>query len=74
MIFGVSQAGVYMTNPLECLSEQLLWHQLVSPSILLVRRADVLAHWNPATDLTPLARFDQHWRKLNVLGTNLFNR
>ncbi|CAL7946542.1 unnamed protein product [Xylocopa violacea] len=68
MIFGVGQAGIYLSNPLECLPEQYVWHQLVSPSILLVRRADVLAHWNPNTDLTPLATMDQMWRKLNVLG------
>ncbi|KAF3430206.1 hypothetical protein E2986_06624 [Frieseomelitta varia] len=68
MIFGVGQAGIYLTNPLECLPEQYVWHQLVSPSILLVRRADVLAHWNPNTDLTPLAAMDQKWRKLNVFG------
>lgn len=68
MIFGVGQAGIYLTNPLECLPEQYVWHQLVSPSILLIRRADVLAHWNPNTDLTPLAAMDQKWRKLNVFG------
>ncbi|XP_043256611.1 uncharacterized protein LOC122399752 [Colletes gigas] len=68
MIFGVGQAGIYLTNPLECLSEQYVWHQLVSPSILLVRRADVLAHWNANTDLTPLATMDKTWQKLNVLG------
>ncbi|XP_057318012.1 uncharacterized protein LOC130663009 [Microplitis mediator] len=68
MIFGVSQAGIYFTNPLECLPEQLVWHQLVSPSVLLVRRDDVLAHWNPSTDLTPLQNMDHRWRRLNVLG------
>ena len=71
MIFGVSQAGIYMTNPLVFLPEQLVFHQLVSPSILLIRRADVIAHWNPGTDLTPLARLDHQWRKLNVLGKNI---
>ncbi|XP_076178252.1 uncharacterized protein LOC143152243 [Ptiloglossa arizonensis] len=68
MIFGVGQAGIYLSNPLECLPEQYVWHQLVSPSILLIRRADILAHWNANTDLTPLATMDQTWRKLNVLG------
>ncbi|KAL0123717.1 hypothetical protein PUN28_005904 [Cardiocondyla obscurior] len=68
MIFGVGQAGIYFTNPLECLPEQLVWHQLVSPSILLIRKTDVLAHWNANTDLSPLATMDQKWRKLNVLG------
>ncbi|XP_011869136.1 PREDICTED: uncharacterized protein LOC105562705 isoform X2 [Vollenhovia emeryi] len=68
MIFGVGQAGIYLTNPLECLPEQLVWHQLVSPSILLIRKTDVLAHWNANTDLMPLATMDQKWRKFNVLG------
>ncbi|XP_066587808.1 uncharacterized protein [Prorops nasuta] len=68
MIFGVGQAGIYLTNPLQCVPEQLIWHQLVSPSILLIRRADVLAHWNENTDLTTLAKMDHKWRKLNVLG------
>ncbi|CAD6205024.1 GSCOCG00003105001-RA-CDS [Cotesia congregata] len=68
MIFGVSQAGIYFTNPLECLPEQLVWHQLVSPSVLLVRRDDVLAHWNSSTDMTPLINMDHRWRRLNVLG------
>ncbi|KMQ95589.1 pyroglutamyl-peptidase 1 [Lasius niger] len=68
MIFGVGQAGIYLTNPLECLPEQLVWHQLISPSILLIRKTDVLAHWNANTDLTSLATMDQKWRKLNVLG------
>ncbi|XP_063990861.1 uncharacterized protein LOC135169628 [Diachasmimorpha longicaudata] len=68
MIFGVCQTGIYFTNPLECLPEQIVWHQLVSPNILLIRRADVLAHWNPTTDLTPLTQMDHRWRKLNVLG------
>ncbi|KAK0084904.1 hypothetical protein PV325_006164 [Microctonus aethiopoides] len=68
MIFGVSPAGIYFTNPLECLPEQFVWHQLVSPSVLLVRSADVLSHWNSTTDLKPLMRMDHRWRKLNVLG------
>lgn len=47
---------------------QLVWHQLVSPSVLLVRRDDVLAHWNSSTDMTPLINMDHRWRRLNVLG------
>ncbi|XP_033212345.1 uncharacterized protein LOC117169944 [Belonocnema kinseyi] len=68
MIFGVGPAGIYMTNPLQCFPEQVLWHQLASPSVLLIRRTDILSHWNPSTDLTPLMSFDHRWRKLNVLG------
>lgn len=52
---------------------QFVWHQLVSPSILLIRKTDVLAHWSANTDLTPLATMDQKWRKLNVLGTLRYN-
>ncbi|XP_012277600.1 uncharacterized protein LOC105698161 isoform X2 [Orussus abietinus] len=68
MIFGVGPGGIYLTNPVQCLPEQVVWHQLVNPSVLLVRRADVLAHWNSTTDLTPLTLLNQRWRKLNVLG------
>ncbi|XP_046618743.1 uncharacterized protein LOC124304479 isoform X1 [Neodiprion virginianus] len=68
MIFGVGPAGIYLSNPLQCLSEQAVWHQLVSPSILLIRRQDVLAHWSTNTDLRPLSQLGQRWRKLNVLG------
>ncbi|XP_046746231.1 uncharacterized protein LOC124411243 isoform X2 [Diprion similis] len=68
MIFGVGPAGIYLSNPLQCLSEQVVWHQLVSPSILLIRRQDVLAHWSANTDLRPLSQLGQRWRKLNVLG------
>lgn len=68
MIFGVGPAGIFLTNPLQCLPEQILRHQIVSPSVLLIRRADVLAHWNPTTDLSAMKSFDHRWRKLNVLG------
>ncbi|XP_048515071.1 uncharacterized protein LOC105689586 isoform X2 [Athalia rosae] len=68
MIFGVGPAGIYLSNPLQCLPEQVVWHQLVSPSILLIRRQDVLANWSTNTDLRPLTFLDQRWRKLNVLG------
>lgn len=88
MIFGIGPSGIYMTNPLQCMPEevgtiknlcciigslkhnflQIMWHQLVSPSVLLIRQADVLAHWNKSTDLTPLMNMDHRWRKMNVLG------
>ncbi|XP_076668640.1 uncharacterized protein LOC143369086 [Andrena cerasifolii] len=68
MIFGVGRGGIYLTNPLECLPEQNVWHQLVSPSVLLIRKADVLAHWNVNTDLSPLTTMNHTWRKANVLG------
>lgn len=69
MMFGVGPRGLYLTNPLECVSEAGLWPQLCSPSVLKVRRADVIARWTPSTDLHPLIQYpDPRWKKLNVLG------
>lgn len=70
MIFGVSPRGVFLANPVECVSEGVLWHQLCSDSVLLVRSRDVVARWNRSTDLTPLMRVpgDVRWESMNVLG------
>jgi len=73
MIFGVTGREVYLTNPLEILSEDVLWPQLDSPSELLIRREDVIARFSKSTDLTQLVRsgrglVDQRWRDYNVLG------
>lgn len=69
MIFGVSPRGVFLTNPLECVPEGALLAQLCSPSVLKVKRNDVLQRFTTTTDLTLLlARDDVRWRKLNVLG------
>lgn len=70
MVFGVGPNGVYLTNPLESLSEELMSEQLCSKSELLVRRSDVLYRFDPATcDLSELAEFDdERWDEYNVLG------
>ncbi|KAK3918450.1 Transcriptional regulator ATRX [Frankliniella fusca] len=69
MIFGVSHRGVYLTNPLECVSEENLHPQLCSPSELLVRRQDIVSRWSPDTDLYRLAiSSDIRWKQMNVLG------
>lgn len=69
MVFGVGPSGLYLTNPLECVNEAGLWPQLSSPSVLKIRRADVIARWTPSTDLLPLIQQpDLRWKKLNVLG------
>lgn len=69
MVFGVGPRGVYLTNPVECVSEAALWPQLCSPSVLMVRRSDVLARWNCHTNLLPLMSHPDHrWKKMNVLG------
>ncbi|KAL3288637.1 hypothetical protein HHI36_003070 [Cryptolaemus montrouzieri] len=69
MIFGVDSTNVYLTNPLECVNSSVLWHQLVSESVLLIRRQDVVSRWNPRVDLEELGKIkDNRWRDLNVLG------
>lgn len=70
MIFGVSSDGVFLTNPLESVSEHVLMEQLSSQSQLLVRRADIISRWHPTCDLQILAEVesDERWDNFNVLG------
>lgn len=69
MIFGVNAKGVYLCNPVECVAPELLWPQLCSESILLVRREDVLNRFNIKVDLPELMNIkNQRWRTLNVVG------
>ncbi|KAK4299662.1 hypothetical protein Pmani_028084 [Petrolisthes manimaculis] len=69
MIFGVGPQGIYLTNPLECVSDCLLGDQLCTDSLLLVRRADVVCRWGQGDNLIRLTRHkDQRWRDMNVLG------
>lgn len=70
-VYGVSVRGVHLTNPLETVPETTLKPQLASPPTLLVRRADVLSRYTPATDLHQLIDPTlPDWRRLNVLGNN----
>nr|XP_045601548.1 uncharacterized protein LOC123760109 [Procambarus clarkii] len=69
MIFGVGPQGIYLTNPLECVSDCLLGDQLCTDSVLLVRRADVVSRWGQGDRLIRLTRHpDTRWRDMNVLG------
>ena len=68
MIFGVSANGVFLTNPLESVSERVLLEQLCSDSELLIRRSDIISRWHPSCDLRILNDFDEKWDNLNVLG------
>ncbi|CAK1551479.1 unnamed protein product [Leptosia nina] len=69
MVFGVSPRGVYLCNPVECVPEGVVWSRLVSPSVLLVRSRDIVARFNPETDMSPLTAVpDIRFHKLNVLG------
>ncbi|KAA0200936.1 hypothetical protein HAZT_HAZT005241 [Hyalella azteca] len=69
MVFGVGPQGVYLTNPVECVSEERLSEQLCSERVLLVRRDDIVRHWDPSQALHALLQQqDQRWRDMNVLG------
>ncbi|XP_050732976.1 uncharacterized protein LOC127006739 [Eriocheir sinensis] len=69
MIFGVGPQGVYLTNPLECVSDCMLGDQLCTDSVLLVRRSDVVGRWGNGDKLVRLTQHDDpRWRDMNVLG------
>ncbi|CAL4078431.1 unnamed protein product, partial [Meganyctiphanes norvegica] len=69
MIFGVGPQGIYLTNPLECVSDCLLADQLSTDSVLLVRRVDIVQRWGRGDKLVNLIKHDDtRWRDMNVLG------
>lgn len=69
MVFGVSSRGIFLTNPLECVHEGALLLELCSPSVLKVKRNDIISRWNPGTDLRSLmSQSDRRWKEMNVLG------
>lgn len=69
MIFGVCPQGIYLTNPLERITEADLMEQLCSPSTLLVRKLDILCHYNHCYDLSELMNMkDERWDSYNVMG------
>ncbi|RVE75517.1 hypothetical protein OJAV_G00017600 [Oryzias javanicus] len=70
LIFGVAPNAVFMTNPLDVVSEEELLRRLCSDSVLLVRRDDVLQRFTPDCSLSSLSRHpsDQRWRLLDVEG------
>ncbi|CAI6361899.1 unnamed protein product [Macrosiphum euphorbiae] len=76
MVYGVSYnplrpecAQIYLTNPLSISSLESLVPQLISPSSLMIKRADILSRWTPQTDLMSLATHpSRQWHRFNVLG------
>ncbi|KAK3610291.1 hypothetical protein CHS0354_029754 [Potamilus streckersoni] len=69
MIYGVSSKGVYLTNPLEIVCEEIILEQLSSDSVLLIRRQDIVNRfrdWCPLNEI--LKQKDPRWRIMNVLG------
>ncbi|XP_001948631.1 uncharacterized protein LOC100159755 isoform X2 [Acyrthosiphon pisum] len=76
MVYGISYnplrpefAQIYLTNPLSISSLESLVPQLISPSSLMIKRADILSRWTPQTDLMSLATHpSRQWHRFNVLG------
>ena len=76
MIWGVAGKEVFLSNPLEVVTEDHLIPQLDSPSDILVRREDVLSRFTENTDLSPLMGdkvqgFHDKWCEYNVLGQTI---
>ncbi|XP_041835031.1 uncharacterized protein LOC121635772 [Melanotaenia boesemani] len=70
LIFGVAPKAVFMTNPLDVVSEDEVHQRLCSDSVLLVRREDVLQRVTPHCSLSdlPESRSDLRWQALDVEG------
>ncbi|XP_060715962.1 uncharacterized protein LOC132839159 [Tachysurus vachellii] len=69
LIFGVAPSAVFMTNPLDVVSEEELHVRLCSESVLLIRREDVLKRITADSPLPPIDHpNDPRWKTLNVEG------
>ncbi|KAF6737182.1 hypothetical protein FQA47_022157 [Oryzias melastigma] len=70
LIFGVAPNAVFMTNPLDVVSEEELHQRICSDSVLLIRRDDVLQRLTPDCSLSSLSDHssDPRWRLLDVEG------
>ncbi|KAM9835861.1 uncharacterized protein ACBR49_019553 isoform 1-T2 [Aulostomus maculatus] len=65
LIYGVAPHAVFMTNPLDLVSEAVVHQRLCSESVLLIRREDVLQRVTPDCRLP---EFDPRWKALDVQG------
>ncbi|KAM4601669.1 uncharacterized protein ACJ7VT_019717 [Polymixia lowei] len=70
LIFGVAPDVVFMTNPLDVVSEGEVHQRLCSESVLLIRREDVLQRLTPGCSLSSLSegQSDPRWKSLDVEG------
>ncbi|XP_060755451.1 uncharacterized protein LOC132866683 isoform X2 [Neoarius graeffei] len=70
MIFGVAPNAVFMTNPLDVVTEEELHVRLCSESVLLIRRDDVLKRVTADSPLSLISDLesDPRWKTLNVEG------
>ncbi|XP_041637972.1 uncharacterized protein LOC121506295 [Cheilinus undulatus] len=66
LIFGAAPNAIFMTNPLDMVSEGELHQRLCSESVLLIRREDVLQRLTPDCCLSSLS--DPRWKTLDVEG------
>lgn len=74
MIYGVDSDNAYLTNPLESVGFGVLWHQLASESVLLVRRGNIVDKLWGCNDLSDLRALDDPgYDELNVLGEFRFD-
>lgn len=70
LIFGVMTNAVFMTNPLDVVSETEVHERLCSESVLLIRTEDVLERLTPDCCLSSLSenQSDPRWKSLDVEG------
>lgn len=70
LIFGVAPTAVFMTNPLDLVSEGEVHQRLCSESVLLIRREDVLQRLTPDCCLSDLSdcQSDPRWKAMDVEG------
>ncbi|XP_059184055.1 uncharacterized protein LOC131962958 [Centropristis striata] len=70
LIFGVASHAVFMTNPLDVVSEEEVHQRLCSESVLLIRREDVLQRLLPDCCVSSLSesQTDSRWKALDVEG------
>ncbi|XP_048124227.1 uncharacterized protein LOC125310650 isoform X1 [Alosa alosa] len=69
LIFGVGPNAVFMTNPLDVVSEGEVHERLCSESVLLIRREDVLQRLTSDIPLSAISDHpDPRWKGLDVEG------
>ncbi|XP_062866682.1 uncharacterized protein LOC134329370 [Trichomycterus rosablanca] len=70
LIFGAAHNAVFMTNPLDVVSEEELHTRLCSESDLLICREDVLKRLTPDSPLRLVSdrQADPRWKTFNVEG------
>ncbi|XP_056319778.1 uncharacterized protein LOC130233652 [Danio aesculapii] len=70
LIFGVGPSAVFMTNPLDVVSEEEVHERLCSESVLLIRREDILKRLTPDVQLPQISQHhpDPRWKTLDVEG------